>query len=56
MKQQISIGNPRNRIFQPISFEFCYLKKRAVTTGNQDEQSDDGRDVTYADVFINSNL
>jgi hypothetical protein len=37
MKQQISIGNPRNRIFQPTSSEFRYLKKRAVTTENVDE-------------------
>jgi len=27
MKQQIRIGNPRNSIFQPTSFEFCYPKK-----------------------------
>ena len=46
MKQQTSIGNPRNSIFQPTSFEFFIPKKRAVTTENEDSASDDGRDVT----------
>jgi len=56
MKRRIRIGNPRNSILQPTKFEFCYPKTRVVTTENENDESDDGRDETYTDAFIKGNL